>query len=464
MARPAYERRKASLAKRFHNKTKHWPWEITHHKFKHSVHLLTNLAWLVEENAHYCADFELLRAEVAEVVRNRIENENHITTFSLPIPQVRDIKLILERQRSRTHRSRVGDSLEWGSCKDNGTVTDDEAENDDNPDESVSEFVPSEGGNTPQRNSGTEAVQEHIRSTRAQSLTALPDIMATTELDFEPSRCHTHEGVVETKPFKQGGETLTQALGDSPQRMKASRAQNTTPYERVLPKGPLGSANRQPQTVQVELEGRLLQNAQNQVYRALRNLSDDVRKQLEKNNTALQQDETRLAALNKQLENSAEDRSQVIKSAETDLANSTIAAEELEISFRRLEDLFVPTNDTEKAFIDQRAADVASARQRRADAAVRLQEAKDLGPGGRDCTKSALAEQLPHLIASLEGRRERQQALAQEDEAVKLFRSVIRLGPAQLYHMLQLSQLAFPFDAAVQKYTKDFPMPPGRSK
>lgn len=462
------------LANRFHRITKHWPWEISPQKIYWSQGLLQTLINVAKDRPSLANDFELFKAKVEAAVRDRLTRNETEPRRRIPGPAVQDIERLLHKstRRLRTRRARF-ERKKSQIIEDNVKDTDNVTEGSTSTSEAEPQTSQYNGRSVQQAGSSSEAVQRQSTYDSCRSSTALtPGIMLTTEIESEPRRCQKCQQVLEFEHLKQepndSGLTLgfeyhtcrapdirdRSSLSPPPRVGPSPPTINTMPCEQVPHQARHTPVDCQPRPVQLQLEAQL-QPAHGSLCTALARLAEDAGNQQEEARAALKQANTDLAGLTMQLQTVGESTGGAAKSAEAELADAAIEAKRAEEAFIRLQACFIPKNDAEKAIIDQRAADVAAAKKRRDNAAARLREGRH--ERGIDDAGSAeqLRQQQARLLASIRVYEDRLQASVQEGKAVKLFQSVIQLGPARFHHMLHLSQLAFPFEAGIQKYIED---------
>lgn len=469
---------KARLARSFYLYTRHWPWELSSDGTYWSQGLLARLIRVARHNKVLDTDFDVFKAKIRVAIRDRLA-KNGTKAFQrvqgLTVHDLDQFQPETERARRARRRQRRSERNRVSNLDE--IVTDDGTEDGDSTDGSVYDSGQDDRRSMQQDDSGAKVVQQQNTDISVQDSTAPPPtVMLTTEVDNQQglniehakqescdSRVtpgftnHTRRTIYSRESMSPHSHseppTQDQRTGASPPTIR------TKAYEQVLRRPRSEPPDGQPQPIQIQLEARL-QPASSLVSTMLAGVAEDATKEQKKARIALKHAEADLAALRRELETASGVTDKAARSAEAELANATIEADKAEEAFRHLEACFVPQNDAEKAVIDQRAADAAAARKRRDAAAASLNEARCGRGGDANNSITQLEERQTRLIASAEECRGRLQALVQEGKAVKVFQSVIQLGPAQFYHMLRLSQLAFPLEAVIQKYVDEFNVGP----
>lgn len=145
---------------------------------------------------------------------------------------------------------------------------------------------------------------------------------------------------------------------------------------------------------------------------------------------------------------------QDVERAESELAAATNKAELAQATLQHLQSWFVPAGDDQRSLIDKLAAEAAPAQREKQAAAVKLREAKlrrDMYHNG----SAGLREQEREMTNLVEQLHREHDALVREADAVRIFLSVVELGPHRFHHMIHSSGMAPEIEASLRRVTRE---------
>lgn len=145
---------------------------------------------------------------------------------------------------------------------------------------------------------------------------------------------------------------------------------------------------------------------------------------------------------------------QDVERAESELAAATNKAELAQATLQHLQGWFVPASDDQRSILDKLVAETAPAQRQKEDAAVKLQDAKlrrDVYHNG----SAGLREQEREMTNLVEQLQREHDALVREADAVRIFLSVVKLGPHRFHHMIHSSGMAPEIEASLRRVTRE---------
>lgn len=439
------------MAHYFHDTMGHWPWQLFDKAVKElglqlpstwSSAILLDIMILVNDRRRYLDDqhnFERFQDFITEVISTRTNN----VLYKHFAPRL----LSSDIRQARIEFAKVASQLRL----DQGARQEPELRIQDQPSEDSTSTLSKALSDDPSCRRSKSVLRNNAKTTRPPTET--PSILGKESTKTRALK--RTWSAVESSPRKKIARSSTQ------NRLPTSPSDLST-HEQAGRSG--SSVIRKiccdPNTAQSDMEALILAPSK-VLHEALSKLAGNLLAEQNQEKQALQNHESASKSATQQLsELSARGipLKVAVEHAQREFDQAAASAQAAKDSVRLLEGLLAPADHEEEKILDRRVNAARHAEEERDKAAYKLVVAKAEWDTHYSRSNSELEKDQERATTEGESCQQRLDLLNAEMEAVETFRQIIDLGPSHLKHLLDISGLAYCFEAAMQKYSRDHDM------